>query len=303
MATAKQAAGLNQGQPEIKHWILLAILASIWGSSFILMKKGLEAFSFDQVAALRIFLTFLAIIPIFLMRFREFQRKHLWPTLFVGVIGSAIPAFLFTLAETRIDSAVAGILNSFTPLCTLLVGVLFFGAVFKLQKLFGILIGLLGAAALIYFSTPPDLDGGYLYGLLIVLASICYASSINVIKTYLQDMNPILLTAVTFGILGPFFGLYLSTTDVWFIISEHELGLQALGYVSILAVLGTALASVLFFYITQETNPVFASTVTYLQPIVALFWGVIAGEYIGWPHALGLGMILGGVYLVSLVKN
>jgi len=171
------------------------------------------------------------------------------------------------------------------------------------RKLIGILIGLLGAAALIYFSTPPDLDGGYLYGLLIVLACICYASSINVIKRFLQDMEPILLTAVTFTILGPVFGLYLANTDVWLRISTHALGWQSLGYVSILAIFGTALASGIFFYITQETNPVFASTVTYLQPIVALFWGFIAGEYIGWPHALGLGLILGGVYLVSLVKK
>ncbi len=303
MAIAKQQSSVNLKQPALKHWILLSILAVIWGSSFILMKKGLEAFTFDQVAALRIFLTFLAVIPVILVKLKDFRRKHLFPTLFVGIIGSAIPAFLFTAAETKIDSAVAGILNSFTPLCTLLIGVVLFGAAFKAQRLVGIIMGLLGAAALIYFSTPPELDGGYLYGGFILLASICYASSINVIKHYLQDMNPILLTAMTFALLGPVFGFYLAGTDVWSRITTHELGWQALGYVTILAVLGTALASAMFFYITQETNPVFASTVTYLQPIVALFWGFLAGEYIGWPHLLGLGMILGGVFLVSKVKD
>lgn len=282
-----------------RNWSVLLLLALIWGSSFILMKRGLEVYSSTQVASLRIFLTTLAMLPFLLTGFRKIRRQDLRPLFIVAVAGNGIPPFLFTAAQVHLSSAAAGILNSLTPIFVLLFGIFFFKMTFKWDRFFGVALGFLGAASLILFSTPQStvVSNEYFYGLFIIGASLCYAVSVNMVKTYCQHIHPITINLVVFLIVGPWAGMYLFSTDFVNVLQTHPLGWSSFGYIVILAVFGTAIATVIFFQLTQKTDALFASTVTYLIPIVAIFWGLIDGEAIGWAYAVGLVGILGGVYL------
>ncbi len=286
-------------------WALLLVSSAIWGASFILMKRGLEVFPSSQVASLRIVLTFLCLSPFLWSSLKQVKREYWLPIFGVGLTGSGIPPYLFTLAQTRIDSALAGILNALTPLFTFLLGVMIFGLVFNGRRLLGVVFGLLGAVCLILFNG----DGQFLsafsstddqwYGIFIVLATICYASSVNLIKKYCQNIPPIALNTLAFLMISPWAFIHLSTTDFLHILQFKEGAYTSLGYIFILSLFGTAIASILFFHLVQMTDALFASNVTYLIPIVAIVLGFLDGEAIGWMHFVGLGCILLGVYFSS----
>ena len=97
------------------NYILLAILAIIWGSSFILMKKGLEVYSYTEVAALRLVIAFISLSPFIFFAIKEIKKRHWIPVFIVGIFGNMLPAFLFTKAQTVLESSLTGMLNSFTP--------------------------------------------------------------------------------------------------------------------------------------------------------------------------------------------
>ena len=215
----------------------------------------------------------------------------------VGLTGTGIPAFLFPFAQTHISSSLSGILNSLTPLSTLLLGVLVFKAPIMYNKLFGVLIGLVGAGLLILFGADGGLSGNLWYGLLIVLATICYGMSSNLVGFYLRDMSSLMISAVSFTIVGLPAIVLLFGTDFTAVLQTHPQGWECLGYITVLALFSTVLASVIFFRLIQWTNPLFASSISYLVPIVATFLGFWDGETISLFHFLGMGLILFGVYL------
>ena len=277
-------------------FILLILLGLTWGSSYILIKKGLIAFSPLQVAMLRFGLSGLAFAPLAFRYIFKLSAREMWMLVFVGLLGSALPAILFAFAQTRISSSMAGILSSFTPLATYLFGLLFFGLIFFHRKLIGVLIGLSGALLMIWMSSNADASGDFWFGGLVLLATICYALNGNLIKFYFQNHSPFLIATVSFSLTGlPVFGL-LFVTDFTEIMTTHPHGWQSLGYISILAVLGTVAASVVFFKLVQITDALFASSVSYLVPLFAVFWGLLDGESIHWYHFLGMVLILAGIY-------
>ncbi|MCH8331667.1 MAG: DMT family transporter, partial [Bacteroidetes bacterium] len=177
-------------------YLLLIILTIVWGASFILIKKGLVAYSWDQLGSIRIFLSFVAFLPYVFIHLKSVKRRTLLPVLGVGLFGSGIPAFLFGYAQTVISSSLAGIINSMTPLFTLLLGVMLFSVVFNWIKVLGVAVGFVGAAALILFG-EADLAQNFEFGGFAILATICYAASGNIIKHYLQDMNGALISAIS----------------------------------------------------------------------------------------------------------
>ncbi len=285
-------------------WILIVFLSLIWGSSFILMKRGLVAFNAQQVAGLRLFIAGLAFLPYLIWNVKKIPWKKLKYILVVALAGNGIPAFLFTFAQTKVESGVAGILNSLTAIFTLLVGASFFGVKLTLRKSIGILAGFLGAV----FLTIQDveifnLSSFNVLSLLIVMATILYALSINVMKTYLQDISPMMITTTAFSMMTLPVGIYLLTMNVEanFAVNTHA-SLKSLGYICILALVGTSFAVVLFNKLVQMTNAVFASTITYLIPIVALFWGLLDGEPFHWINLAGMGLILTGVGIIRADK-
>ncbi len=275
----------------------MLFLGLVWGSSFILIKKSLIAFSSYQVGLLRIGISALAFMPIAIQSFRKIEKKDLKFIIIVGLTGSGIPAFLFPLAQTQISSSMAGLLNSLTPLFTLILGILFFGTAFKWSKVSGVLIGLLGAALLILFGEQIGQNAVSLYSFFAVLATICYATSVNTVGTHLQHISPITVSATSFLMVGVPAILYLLSSDVPSIVTEHPHGWASLGYASILALFGTVISTVVFFQLVRLNNALFASMIAYIIPIVALGWGAIDGEQITLFHYLGMVLILVGVYL------
>jgi drug/metabolite transporter (DMT)-like permease len=282
-----------------RAFLTLAILSLIWGTSFILIKKSLETFSPAQVASLRMTISAVAFLPALAFMHRRMDWSKLPYLLIVGLTGSGIPAFLFSTAQLHISSAMAGILNSLTPLFTFLLGVLFFNVKFGLYRLAGVLLGLAGAVLLIVLAhNTGSAPGASVYGLLIVLSSVCYAISTNVISKYLQNMHALLISSASFGLVAIPLSVYLfGATDFVHRMAVAPHAWASLGYVVILSMVGTVAATIVFFRLVQQTSPVFGSTVAYLMPLVALSWGLADGEKIAWAHLMGMAFILSGVYL------
>ena len=283
--------------PSLKSWLILIFLSLIWGSSYILIKKGLEVYSPMQLGYLRLGISAMACVPLVIQQFSKIDWSRWRPLLVVGITGTGLPSILFPLAQTEISSSVAGILNSMTPLFTLVLGIIIFRARFVWAKLTGVLLGLSGASILLLFGNEAGLEGNMWYGLFIVLATFCYATSANTVGSYLQGMRSVLISAVAFAMVGIPAAIALLMTDFTYRLTHHEDGWLALGYVAILALISTVFASIIFFRLVQITSPVFSTMVSYLVPVVALFWGVADGENITILHFIGMALILLGVYL------
>ncbi len=280
--------------------ILLIALALIWGSSFILMKNGLKVYSASQVATMRMFFSFICLLPLTLRHIWRIPIKRYGMITLVGLLGNGIPAILFATAQTKLNSSTAGVLNCLTPLFTLIVAPVFFKQKFGMRKVVGVVLGLFGAVALIMLRSNGSIDPNYTYGFYILLATICYAWSVNLIKQYLHDLPALSISAMALLFIGPAFGYYLFQHTDFIIRTElSDGGLIAMSYVFLLAMFGTALSLILFNKLVQLTNPIYASSVTYLIPIVAIFWGFVDGESITFIHILGMATILLGVYLAN----
>ena len=287
----------STNSPSLKAWILLGLLGLVWGSSYVLIKKRLEAFSPEQVACLRISITALAFTPVFILRFKKIDWSKLKYFAIVGFADSFFPAFLFAFAQTQISSSITGVLSSLTPLFTLALGILFFKTPFFWSKALGVLVGLAGAILLIVFGKEAGSDGNMWYGLLVVLGSLLYASSANTVGSHLQDMNALTISAVSFILIGVPAISYLFYSNFTAVLIEKENGWAALGYIGILSIFGTVIATVLFFRLVQLTDAVFSSTVSYIIPLVAIMWGAVVGEPITFYHLIGMLLILSGVYI------
>lgn len=285
-------------QNPLLAWGLLALLAVIWGSSFILVKKSLSIFDAPQVGSLRITAAFLFFLPFFLINLKKipFQKAHFF--LLVGCLGNLFPAYLFSLAGSKLDSGVSGALNSTTPLFTLIVGGLFFGNKITSKQTAGIILGFVGALLLILAGTKGLAFNWY--ALYVILATVFYGLNLNITKKHLTGLNlsPFLITSFIFMTIGPVALVVLFSGDFIEKVQRPE-ALQPLFYTIILGVMGSAIAMVLFNRLIQMTSAVLASSVTYLIPIVAILWGILDGETIQIQHFLGMGIILVGVYLVN----
>jgi len=284
-------------QQSLYNWALLGLIALIWGSSYILIKKGLVAFSPEQLACLRIGISALAFLPVFLYKLKSLDWSKLKYLLIVGFTGSGIPAFLFAIAQTEINSSLTGILSSSTPLFTLFWGVLLFRVEWVWMKALGVLVGLCGAAILMFFGKEAGVEGNLWYGLLVILGCMLYALSVNTVKVYLQEMEALTISATTFFFIGIPAIIYLTTTDFIMVMKTDSMAWTSLGFITILSLVGTVLATILFFHLVQRTNAIWSSMVSYLIPIVALMWGSVDGEPILYIHFIGMLLILAGVYI------
>ncbi len=286
-----------------KKWFFLAALSLIWGSSFILIKKSLVGLTPFQLGSLRLLFSG-SMILLFGFRLIRTITKTQWP----WVIGSAIlgtffPAFLFAIAETQIDSSVASILNGLVPLNTILFGLMLFKIGTTRRQFLGVIVGFIGTAILIGYGAEFNPDQNYYYSGFVILSTLMYAININIIKKYLQEMTALTIAAGNFVILMvP--ALLILTLSGFFqngVYRSPEV-LSSLGYVLVLSLFGTAIAKVLFNRLVQMSTPVFSSSVTYLMPIVAVFWATLDGEKLYFEQGLAAGLILFGVYLANRNK-
>ena len=278
----------------------MTALALIWGSSFILMKKALVDFTPGQVASVRMFSSFLFLLPFVYHRLSEIKTTEWKFMVASGFLGNGIPAFLFAYAQTRIPSFMAGMLNSLTPVFTLALGYFIFQTKVTLLRVLGVSIGLGGAIWLVGMTTASgDLSDVSWYPLLVVIATICYAGSVNIIRHKLQEADSLVIAAGALTSIGPLTGIYLFTTDFTHRLETNPDTWLSLFFVLILALVGTTLSLVFFNQLIKIAGALFASSVTYLIPIVAMLWGVADGESLGIWHLAALGAILGGVYLIN----
>jgi drug/metabolite transporter (DMT)-like permease len=281
------------------HWAIMLALAFIWGSSFILMKRGLEVFSNTQVASLRLFIACVFLIPFALPHLKKMIGKKGPYFLLVGLIGNGIPAFLFTKAQMGLSSSLTGMLNSLTPLFTLLLGVAVFQAKIKFHNALGIFIGFAGAMGLIA-ANGADFEGSFDYALYVIIATVLYATSVNIIKKHLAEVPSAQIASLAFMFVGPFAGIYLfAGTDFTTVIATAPGAGTSIGYISILAIVGSAISVMVFNVLIKMTSAIFASSVTYIIPVFAMLWGIFDGEAINLLHLISIGIILGGVYLVN----
>ncbi len=280
-----------------KNYGLLLLLGIIWGSSFILIKKGIVVYTTKEVAMLRLGIAWLTLLPFTWKSIKSTPKKAWKPLAIVGLFGNGIPAFLFTEAQSELDSSLIGILNSLVPLFTFIIAIFVFRTKWKISNLLGILIGLTGAIWLIA-GGGLVMDQAH-YAWLIVIATLCYSISLNTIKAYLQEISSIQISSLAFIFVGPPCILGLVFSDFHSTLMSTKGSWQALAYITILAVLGTSIALVLFNKLVKNSTAIFASSVTYLIPIIAVFWGIIDGEQISINHFLGIGIIFIGIYLVN----
>ena len=288
-------------------WFYLLILSLIWGSSFILIKKGLVGLTDYQLGSLRIVLTSIFLFSVGFKSIKQIEKSHWIWIIITGFTGTFFPSFLFAIAQNYIDSGITSVLNSTVPLNTLIVGALFFGIGVTRRQTLGVFIGLLGTILLIVsgflmVKSETLVETGvesqnYAYGGLIILATLGYAFNVNIIKKYLGNISALAVTTGNFLIIFLPALVVLYFTGFFDTIFQDRDMQIAFGYVAILALFGTAIAKVLFNKLVQIASPVFASSVTYTMPIVAVMWGIVDGEQFGWLQIVAAGIILFGVYL------
>lgn len=288
----------------IKKWVYLFVLSIIWGSSYILIKKGLIGLTPLQLGSIRIFFT-TAILLIFGFRSLKGLTKKAWRWILItGYFGTFFPSYLFAVSETVINSSVAAVLNGMTPLFTLLIGLFYFKMAFKRMQFIGILVGFLGTVILVSneFSISSGHEGSY--ALLVVIAAACYAVNVNILKHKLSGVSPMAIAVGNFiGILPPAVLLFLFSDFSFSKAFESAAIQESLGYIFILSFFGTAVAKVMFNDLVSISSPVFSISITYLLPIVAIGWGLLDQETFSEVQWLACAFILFGVYLVTDKKK
>jgi len=277
-------------------WFYLITLALIWGSSFILIKKGLVGLTPLQLGSLRILFAAIFLLLVGFKSLAKIPRIQWKYIALTATLGTFVPAYLFAIAQTQIDSTVSSILNSLTPLNTLIFGILAFGLSFRRAQIFGVIIGLIGTFLLIVNGALHHPDQNYYYAILVLIASVCYAINVNLIKKYLSDLSPLSISTGNFLVLL-FPALLVLIFSGFFEVIAVESVQHSVLFVLILGVMGTGIANIIFFKTIQLSSPVFATSVTYLIPVVAFGWGLLDNEMLTPVQFLGAFIILFGVYL------
>ncbi|WP_373520123.1 DMT family transporter [Aquiflexum sp.] len=289
-----------QSESALKAWGFLIILALVWGSSFILIKRGLEVYSPGEVGALRIVFAGMVLLPLSLPRLKGLNKRQVKNLIIVGLVGSFIPAFLFAKAQTQLSSSLTGVFNAMTPLFVVIIGALFFNSRITRRNGIGLIIAFVGVIILMMVK-----EGGLgnfneinAYALLVLLACACYGLNLNIIKYRFVELKPVAITAISLSIVLPMALIFLFTsTQFSFKLLHVEGAVQAAGYIAILGIVGTALALILFNVMVKVATPVFASSVTYLIPVVAIMWGLLDGEVLLAGHYFGIIAVIFGVWV------
>ena len=288
---------MNQEQ---KKWAYLFTLAIVWGSSFILIKKGLVGLTPLQLGSLRTVISSLFIFMIGYKSLKTILNPQWKWVILSGFIGTFLPAFLFAFAETEVDSGIVSILNALVPLNATLIGLAIFKIASTKTQIFGVILGFIGASMLIFNSMELNPDQNYLYAGFVVLATVMYGFNVNIIKHYLQEVKPIAIATGNFiAIVIPALIVLIFSEFFTAQTFEQQSIYSSIGFVAILAVFGTVMAKIIFNNLIQISSPVFASSVTYLMPLVALLWGLFDGELFGLDQGLASLLILGGIYLAN----
>ncbi len=281
------------------NWFIFILLSIIWGSSFVLMKEGLKNLSAYQVASLRIVFSGIVLLPTAIKYIGQIPKDKIGIIFLSGLLGSLLPAYLFCVAEEGIDSALAGTLNSLTPIFVIITGALFFNSKTTANKVLGIVISFAGSILLLFSKGNMSESQNLLYISYVVLATIFYGINVNMVHRHLHHIGSLQIAAVALTLNAIPAAIVLAATGYFSLpLTSHSV-LISTGASALLGIAGTALASVIFYMLVKRAGVVFASMVTYGIPVVAIVWGIIYGEEVGWKQVLCLLLILSGVYVAN----
>ena len=284
---------------KLNKWFYLAALSFIWGSSFILIKKGLVGLTAIELGSIRIIISAFVLIPFTFNRLKEITFKQ-WKWIIISAfVGSFFPAFLFAFAEQEIDSSVASILNSIVPLNTIIIGLVLFGIKSTKRQIIGVLLGFFGAYQLIISGINLNPDQNYFYSGLVIICSFLYAFNVNIIKKYLQELSAVAIATGHFIVILIPSIIVLLISDFNFEKLQNLQTQTSLFYVTLLAIFGTTLAKILFNKLINISSAVFASSVTYSMLIVSIFWGVMDGENFSMNQLFATIIIVIGILLTN----
>ncbi|HCX21097.1 MAG: EamA family transporter [Flammeovirgaceae bacterium] len=288
----------------LKAWGLLLTLSLIWGSSFILIKKGLIGLAPMELGAVRILSASLFMLPFAIRSVKKVRKEHVKYLISVGFVGSFTPAFLFAIAQTKLESSITGVLNALTPIFTILVGLIFYAQKQKVQVFIGVFIGFVGTTILVLAGSGGDISNFNFYAFFVVAATVMYALNTNLIKYHLSDLKAVTITSISLAFVGPIAAIQLLFfTDFSYKLMNVEGTMMATSFILVLGVLGTAIALLIFNRLVSLTDPVFTSSVTYIIPVVAICWGLIDGEVLLATHIIGICGILIGVYIANIARR
>jgi drug/metabolite transporter (DMT)-like permease len=287
---------------KVLNWGIFILLSIIWGSSFLLMKIGMKPGQIQlspfQVASLRMIFSGLALTPFAYKAFKQIPKDKLFIVILSGILGNFIPAYLFCIAETKIDSALAGILNSLTPLFTIIVGIFFFQLDSNGKKILGVLLGLVGLCLSVAAGKTISLDN-FSYSFYVMIATIFYGINVNMVGRHMHHISAINIAALAFGFCIIPATIILYSTG-YFQLDFHDAGFQQASTAgAVLGIINTTVASILFYQLVKRAGIVFASMVTYAIPFVSLVMGLYYNEPIHPLRLVGLMIILFGVYIVN----
>lgn len=285
------------------RWFLFIVISLTWGSSFILVKKSLLGFSPYEIGAIRVAISGLLLSFIGLPAIFKMPRKTLFWVIAAGFFGNFLPMFLFPIAQQKVSSSLAGILDALFPMFVLAFGFLFFGIKSRWSQVLGAVIGFLGAASLIYFSEANTDSSQFWYAMIVVLAGASYGVNALLIKEKIPNLSSIKLTAAVFTFWAIPSFVILFFTDLFQNFEWTPERTEAMGYLGFLSIFGTAVAMSLYYKLIQNTSPVFASSVSYVLPIVAIIWGVLDGEKFTFWYLIGAVLIGIGIYLIREKKK
>ena len=281
-------------------WLLFFLLCLTWGSSFILMKAGLTSLNAFQVASIRVLFAGILLTPLIKKAYREVPKKMIRPIVLSGFLGTFFPAYLFCIAQTKVDSSIAGIMNALTPIFAVGIGSIFFQLKISWVKWMGMFLGFTGMLILLLGGINTISTTYIGYTGFVLLATICYGLNVNVINHYLKEIAPLNIAVIAFTtLIIPTSIILVATgyfTDAQTLSNEWTKATLAS---LLLGILGTGVATIAFYALVKKAGPVFASTVTYGIPLVAIGWGVLSGESITAIQIAGMGVILLGVRLAN----
>ena len=281
----------------IENCVILLILSIIWGSSFILMKKSLIHFNHLEVAFFRLIIAFLVLLPFIATHLKKIRAKYIFPLLIISILGTVIPAILFALAQIYLDSANVGMLNALTPISTLIIGLVLFNQKVTNSNIVGIILGLIGSYILIFPNNTSETHTKY--SLLIIIATVCYAISINTIKKIVHELGPFSIAVISSFISCIIPLLYIINNGVSNTIFKINMYISSFYYIIILGSICTSLAIIIFNQLIKRSSALFGSSTTYLIPVFAIIWGIIDNETIAKNEIYGIIVIFIGVFIMN----
>ena len=285
-------------QKNIISWLILLVLALIWGGSYILMKQGLRTFNFWQVSSIRMLSAFIFLLPFGIKNLKKINKKNILPILTVAFIGNLIPSWLYPLGQTQVDSNLAGVLNSLVPVFVLIFGVVFFKKKTGILQIIGVITGLTGAAMLITKDNLFHFGQMNYYSLYIIFATVLYSININQVNIFLKSLKGIEIASLAFLFIGPVSGIILFTSNLSQVSVSESFWFDLVCIIT-LGLFGSAIAVSLVNQLITKAGSMFASSVTYIIPVFAIMWGLLDGEKLTIIQIVTTLIIMISVYLTN----